>query len=284
MAVSLAMKFNGEIISADSRQFYMEMKIGTARPDEEMLSKVKHHFTGFISVSQNYNASTFENDALKVVDELFEAGKCPIVTGGSGLYMDAIVRGFDLLPDVDREIRDELNERLKKEGLEILQNELLHIDPVSYISIDVQNPRRLIRALEVYYQTGKPYSEFLRKDKGKKDFKVVKIGLSLPLEKLYQRIEIRCRQMLEQGLLTEVENLMPYRHLPPLQTIGYREFFNYLEGKATLDSSIAKFIQHSRNYARKQLSWLRRDLEINWFDANDTEAVSSFVSSELKSF
>lgn len=279
VSLNLAENFDIQIISADSRQFYHEMNIGTAKPTHVELQKIKHHFVSFISIHDHYNASDFENEALSVIDEVFKQNSIPTVVGGSGLYVDAILKGFNQIPDINMEIRQNITKIFEEQGLDPLLKQLKSIDPHSYNTIDLKNFRRVLRALEVTLSSGKPYSSYLdTTNLPKRSFTPIQIGLEWPIEDLYEKIELRCDQMMEAGLLSEVKELYPHRNLTPLKTIGYQEFFNHLEGKYSLDFAIEKFKQHSRNYAKRQMTWLRRNKEINWFKPHDFNKISEFLT------
>jgi tRNA dimethylallyltransferase len=281
LSIDVARHFNTEVISADSRQFYKEMSIGTAKPNPEEQGGIKHHLVDFISVTEEYTAAGYAQDVHEILADIFSRKKIAVMTGGSGLFIKAAIEGFDDLPKVDPEIREELNEKFEKDGVENLQQELQVLDPVTYQTIDLKNPRRVIRALEICIGTGKPYSSFLKTQNKKPEFDVIKIGLELPREELYDRINRRCNIMLEQGLLLEVEKLYPYRNLKPVKTIGYSEFFDYLEGKTDYETAVDLFKQHTRNYAKRQLTWFRNDKDIVWFKPDDFENIIAFIEQKI---
>ena len=281
LSISLALKFGAEIISADSRQFYHELNIGTAKPSDTELAQVKHHFVGFESILNPVDVSAFEQVALKTISQLLKAGKLPFLVGGSGLFIDTVTKGINHIPEVDSSIRQELDLRMENEGLAILSDELKQLDIFTYNKIDIHNPRRVIRALEVCIGTGKAFSYYTNQQLPKRDFESVKIGIEVPIEVLYKRIEDRCDQMFDNGLVNEVESLIEFRELTSLKTIGYTEFFDYFDHKYSLDEAIAKFKQHSRNYAKRQMTWLRRDKEIVWFQANEIQKMEEFIRSSL---
>jgi tRNA dimethylallyltransferase len=282
LAIYLAKNLDTEIISADSRQFYSEMNIGTAKPSLQTLKEARHHFIGFLSVKEKFSAFDFEALALKLLKNIFQKKDCCIITGGSGLYIDAVTKGFDDIPDVDLTIRQNLNKQLELEGLNPLLEQLKELDEFYFNKVDQRNPRRIIRALEVCLTTGRPYSSFLKGEKTVRDFKTIKIGITYPSDALYKRIDNRCDNMISDGLLQEVTSLYPYPELGPLKTIGYQEFFDYLDGKSTLDEAIALFKKHTRHYARRQLSWLRRDKEINWFHPDEREMILQYIINVVK--
>ncbi|MCJ8210217.1 tRNA (adenosine(37)-N6)-dimethylallyltransferase MiaA [Mucilaginibacter sp. RS28] len=263
-AIELARYFQTEIISADSRQFYKEMSIGTAKPSLEELAAAKHHFIGSHSITETFTVGDFEQDALKVIERLFENHNVVIMAGGSGLYVRAVCEGFDELPSAPPEVRENLNRQLQEKGITSLQEDLAKADPVYFREVDLNNPQRLIRALEVYQSTGKPFSSYRKEKKHTRPFHIVKIGLTMPREQLYDRINQRVELMMEDGLLEEVKALLPYRHLNALQTVGYTELFDYLDGKTDLHTAVELIKQHTRQFAKRQLTWFNKDKEISW--------------------
>lgn len=266
LSIKLAQYFNTEIISADSRQFYSDMQIGTAAPTLSELIEAKHHFIHHKSIEDTYNVGAFEKDAIKKLDELFKIHDIVIMVGGSGLYVDAVTKGLDYFPEVDSSIREELNNKLEIEGLESLQLQLKELDIESYEKITIDNPHRLIRALEVCIGSGKPYSSFLNKDKGKRNFKTTTIGLTADREIIYDRINQRVDLMIEEGLLNEVQGLESKQHLNALNTVGYKELFKYLKGEWTLEFAISEIKKNTRRFAKRQLTWFKKDKTILWFD------------------
>ncbi|MDX1720548.1 MAG: tRNA (adenosine(37)-N6)-dimethylallyltransferase MiaA, partial [Salegentibacter mishustinae] len=264
LAIQLANKFNTEIISADSRQFYKEMSIGTAVPSAEELQAAKHHFIQHISIEDNYNVGDFESEALKKLDELFKNNKIVIMVGGSGLYTKSVLEGLDYFPEVSLEIRQELNLKLEKEGLDSLQQQLHKLDPDYYKIVDLENPHRVIRALEVCISSGKPYSSYLNQPKKKRNFTAISIGLSAEREIIYDRINRRVDLMITEGLMDEAKALFPKRELNALNTVGYKELFSYLEGKDSLETAVSEIKKNTRRFAKRQLTWFRKDQEINW--------------------
>lgn len=282
LSIKLAQQFHTEIISADSRQFFKEMQIGTAAPNEEELAAAKHHFIHHKSITDNYNVGAFEKDALQCLETLFKTKDVVIMVGGSGLYIDAVTKGLDDFPEVDSFIRETLNSDLESKGLAYLQEQLKTLDSVSYNTIAIDNPHRVIRALEICIGTGKPYSSFLNKDKSKRDFKTITIGLTADRAIIYNRINQRVDMMMDAGLLKEVENLLPHQHLNALNTVGYKELFNYLNGDWTLDFAVSEIKKNSRRYAKRQLTWFKKDDSILWFDyLTDTEAIIKRIESEF---
>tara|TARA_R100001198_G_C5239669_1_gene217061 strand:- start:1804 stop:2703 length:900 start_codon:yes stop_codon:yes gene_type:complete len=266
LSIKLANDFNTEIISADSRQFFKEMQIGTAAPTPSELAQAKHHFIHHKSVEDDYNVGAFEKDALHLLKQLFKTHDTVIMVGGSGLYVDAVTQGLDHFPKVPASIREQLNKQFKEEGLQALQEQLKTLDPNSYKHIAINNPQRVIRALEVSIGSGKPYSSFLNKAKNKRNFKTISIGLTAERDIIYNRINNRVDLMMEQGLLTEVKNLQDKKHLNALNTVGYKELFKYLDGEWTLDFAVSEIKKNSRRFAKRQLTWFRKKEDILWFD------------------
>ena len=266
LSIKLANYFKTEIISADSRQFYKEMSIGTAAPNKEELAAAKHHFIQNISVTEDYNVGTFEKEAIDCIATLHKTNNIAIMVGGSGLYVDAVTNGLDYFPEVDKNIREQLNNQLETEGLESLQLKLKTFDERSYNTIKIDNPQRVIRALEICIGTGQPYSSFLNKDKNKRPFTTITIGLEADREIIYNRINQRVDLMLDNGLVTEVKSLLPFKTHNSLNTVGYKEIFNYLDATWTLEFAVAEIKKNSRRFAKRQLTWFRRKPETLWFD------------------
>lgn len=266
LSIKLAQYFKTEIISADSRQFYKEMQIGTATPSTEELSQTKHHFIHHKSIEDSYNVGAFEKDAVQCLDSLFKAHNVVIMVGGSGLYVDAVTKGLDHFPEVDIKIREHLNTQLKTEGLHTLQEQLKQLDLETYNIIAIDNPHRVIRALEICIGTGLPYSSFLNKEKPKRNFKTISIGLSANREIVYNRINKRVDNMIENGLLDEVKSLLPKQYLNALNTVGYKELFKFLNGEWTLEFAISEIKKNTRRFAKRQLTWFKKDKTILWFN------------------
>ncbi len=266
LSITLAQYFNAPIISSDSRQFYKEMKIGTAVPSDDELTAAKHYFIQNRSIHNDYNVGQFERDALKKLDELFKDHNIVIMVGGSGLYVDAILNGLDYFPDVDSKIRTQLNSELIENGLKPLQEKLKKMDVESYNSITIDNPKRVIRALEICIGTGRPYSYFKNKPKATRNFTPIKIGLNADRELMYERINMRVGIMLKNGLLDEVKSLHQYKELNALQTVGYRELFFYLDGNCDLEFAISEIKKNTRRFAKRQVTWFKRDSKITWFN------------------
>jgi tRNA dimethylallyltransferase len=266
LSIKLAQHFNTEILSADSRQFYKEMQIGTAAPSKEELASAKHHFIHHKSINDNYNVGAFEKDALKCLDKLFKKQNVAIMVGGSGLYVDAVINGLDDFPEVDSNIRKALNEQLKNDGLITLQNQLKFLDIKTFENIAIDNPHRVIRALEICIGTGKPYSSFLNKGKEKRHFKTISVGLTSERDLIYNRINQRVDLMMNAGLLNEVEQLTEYQNLNALNTVGFKELFNYLNGEWPLDFAISEIKKNTRRFAKRQLTWFKKNENTLWFD------------------
>lgn len=269
MSIALAQKLQTEILSADSRQFFKEMKIGTAAPTPEELVQAPHHFVGHLSVTDNYSVGQYEIDALKVLENLFQQNDTVILTGGSGLYIDVVLYGLNKFPDTKPETRVFLEQKLKNNGVKALQQMLLKNDPEYYDRVDLQNPRRLIRALEVCLSSGKPYSSFLNKEKNSRSFKTILVGLLPDRSKLNNKIDNRVDKMILDGLEDEVRGLLPFKNANALQTVGYREWFAYFDGKATYNETVACIKQNSRRYAKRQFTWLKK-YDALWFDPDLT--------------
>jgi len=266
-AIRLAQQLKTEIISADSRQFYNEMSIGTAKPDAEELSQAKHHFIDSHSITDNFTVGNFEKEALLLLDELFKTHDQLIMVGGSGLFIQAVTQGFDNLPAANPEIREKLNQEFAEKGIEHLQQKLKEADPDYYNKVDLNNPQRLIRALEVFQATGKSFSSYRKATVNTRPFESIKIVLDLPREELYDRINRRVDIMIEQGLVEEVRSLLPYRQLNALNTVGYSELFDYFDGKTDLPAAIDLIKQNTRRFAKRQLTWFRKDKEMKWLNA-----------------
>ncbi|KJJ39532.1 tRNA (adenosine(37)-N6)-dimethylallyltransferase MiaA [Aequorivita vladivostokensis] len=276
LAVKLAQAFSTEIISADSRQFFKEMTIGTAVPSKQELSAAPHHFIQNKSIFEAYSVGDFERDAIALLENLFKKNQIVIMVGGSGLYVDAVVKGLDNFPKVPSEIREQLNLELNEKGLEALQNELRNADPVYFEKVDIQNPHRVIRALEIYRATGKPYSSFLKKENIQRDFNTLFIGLTVNREIIYERINHRVDTMIKEGLIDEAKSLFQYKEENALQTVGYRELFEYFEGKISLEEAILEIKKNTRRFAKRQNTWFKKNEAIHWFDY-DTE-VSEIIN------
>ncbi len=282
LSIGLAQNFKTEIISADSRQFYKEMSIGTAAPTPAELSAAPHHFIHHKSVLEDYNVGDFEKDAILLLDEIFIDHDVVVMVGGSGLYVDAVTKGLDEFPQVDPTVRETLNNELATKGLEHLQNQLKILDPISYDTIAIDNPHRVTRALEICIGSGKPYSTFLNKEKPERRFKTITIGMTAERAIIYERINKRVDHMLDEGLLDEAKNLQHLQHLNALNTVGYSELFKFLNGEWTLDFAISEIKKNSRRYAKRQLTWFRKKEDIIWFDhQTPLEKIIEGISHEL---
>ena len=282
LSLRIAENFGTEIVSADSRQLYANLKIGTAAPTPEELQRVPHHFIGTLQLTDYYSAAQYEEDALKLLDHLFQTKDVVILTGGSMMYVDAVCKGIDDIPTVDEETRKTLLERYEKEGLAQLCAELKLLDPDYYKIVDLKNHKRVIHALEICYMTGKTYTSFRTQEKKTRPFRMIKIGLTRDREELYARINQRVDIMMEQGLLDEVKQVYPYRQLNSLNTVGYKELFNYLDGEWALPFAIDKIKQNSRIYSRKQMTWFKRDEEIRWFHPNQEEDILTYIKQKIQ--
>ena len=266
LAVQLAQHFNTEIISADSRQFFKEMHIGTAVPSPEELAAAPHHFIQHLSITDSYSVGDFERDATVLLDELFKKYPVAVMVGGSGLYVDAVTKGLDEFPEIAPGVREELNKQFKSEGIASLQDELQQKDPEYYSEVDLQNPHRLIRALEVIRQTGNTFSSFRNQQPKQPAFKTIKLGLTAERELIYDRINRRVDIMMQEGLLQEVKGLLSFKDLNALQTVGYRELIGHLETDIPLQDAIDAIKQNTRRFAKRQLTWFKKDPQIQWFD------------------
>lgn len=281
LCVEIAKHFNTEIVSADSRQFFKEMSIGTAKPTASEMQGIPHHFIDFISVERNYNVNDFEEDTINLLNRLFKNNRIIILTGGSGLYLDAICHGFDDLPSRNELIREELQDLYQKYGIEILQLKLEQLDPDYYTTIDKNNVSRLERAIETCVSSPIPFSQ-LRKGEGKKrPFNIIKIALQRDRTELFERINQRVDKMMEQGLLEEVEKLTNYRDLNSLKTVGYIELFEYLDDITTLDHAVEKIKVNTRRYAKKQMAWFARSDDYEWFHPNQKQEIINHITSEI---
>ncbi|GAB4191099.1 MAG: tRNA (adenosine(37)-N6)-dimethylallyltransferase MiaA [Thermoflexibacter sp.] len=285
MAIRLAQYFDTEIISADSRQFYIEMNVGTAKPSAEELKAVKHHFINSHHIDNEYNAGQFEKDALVTLTEIFQRKRVAILVGGSGLYVKALCEGFDEMPEVAPTIRKSLQEEFAVKGLAPLLKELEQEDLAYYQLVDKANPHRILRALEVIRSTHSPYSLFRKKENNEnqtdRPFQIIKIGLDRPREELYQRIEERMDMMIEEGLLEEVKKLYQYKHLNAMQTVGYQEIIDFLDGKYDWEEAVRLMKRNSRRYAKRQLTWFRKDTQIQWFSPNTFDKIVAYIQESM---
>lgn len=281
LAVAIAKHFQAEIISADSRQFYKEIPIGTAAPSKLIQQEVKHHFVGNLSIAEEYNASRFEQDVLKLLKNSFGKNPVMVLVGGSGLYINAVCKGIDELPDADNQVRKNVQQLFEKKGLDGLQGELQRLDPEYYSEVDLNNPVRIMRAIEVCLQTGRKYSEMRKSVKKQRDFKIIKIALNVPRQELIERINQRCSQMISNGWIDEAKEVIRYKNLNSLNTVGYKELFNYLEGKWDFDYALEKIQTNTRRYAKRQMTWFRKDKEYTWFSPDDQSGIIQFINSRI---
>lgn len=277
LSIFIAQFLKSEIISADSRQFYRELKIGTATPSDEALNAVKHHFIGNLSITDYYSVSNFENEALAAISNIHKQNDYAVIVGGSGLYVNAVCDGIDDLPDPDEKTRNELNQLYEKEGLVAIQNKLKELDPEFYKKIDIANPKRIIRAIEVCITSGKTYTSLRTNPKRERDFEIIKIGLNRDREELFGIINNRVDAMIASGLVEEVEGLVDFKNYNALNTVGYKEIFDYLDNKMTLEKAIEKIKTNSRRYAKRQLTWFNKDKTIKWFHPEDRDRILEFI-------
>ncbi|MEI8085212.1 MAG: tRNA (adenosine(37)-N6)-dimethylallyltransferase MiaA [Paludibacter sp.] len=277
ISLHLAEHFGCPIVSSDSRQFYRELKIGTAAPTEAQLQRVKHYFIGSHSIFDEYNAGQYEQDTIQLLDELFKKNDVVMLVGGSMMYIDAVCNGMDDIPTVDTETREFWQKQYAENGLEFIQNELKKLDPKHYEQVDIQNPKRIMHALEICSMTGKPYSDLRTGERKKRNFNIIKIGLNRPRPELYERINARVDVMMGEGLLKEAEQFYEHRQMNTLNTVGYKELYEYMDGNWTLDFAINMIKQDSRRYAKRQLTWFNRDKEIKWFVPDNEEEVLEYI-------
>ena len=281
LSIALAKHYDTEIISADSRQIYRQLQIGTAVPNSHELNTVKHHMVQHRSILEYYNASNYEIEALEILNELFKSKDIVFMCGGSMLYIDTLCYGIDDLPTIDPEVRKEVISRYEKEGIDSLRHELKRIDPEYYLTVDLKNYKRILHALEVYYMTGRKYSSFRSNTKKERDFNIIKIGLNINREELHKRINKRVDKMIEDGLVDEARSVYDYRESNALNTVGYKEIFEYFDGNITINEAIELIKRNSRRYARKQLSWFNRDSSISWFAPNELDKIIVHIDTEI---
>lgn len=279
--VQLAEHFGSEIISADSRQMFRELKVGTALPSADQLARVKHHFIGNLSLNDYYNVSMFEQDVLTLLKELFVKNPVVFMVGGSTLYIDAVFHGIDDLPTVDQDLRQELQKQYHQQGIEFLRMKLKMLDPEYYQRVDLKNPNRLLKAIEISLMTGKPYSSLLTATSRERDFRIIKIGLNKEREELFSLINLRVDQMFEQGLVEEAQSLYAYRNLNSLNTVGYKEIFQHFDGNISLDEAREFIKRNTRNYAKRQLTWFKRYKDMAWFSPSQREEITEFLIAKL---
>jgi tRNA dimethylallyltransferase len=279
LSVKIAKLFNTEIISADSRQFYKEMNIGTAKPTIKEMDGVVHHFINSHSITEEYSIGKYEKEAMVVLENIFQAHDVAVLVGGSGLYVKVVCEGMDEIPDTDPEIRAVLADKLNKEGLIVLLEELKKVDPIYYDQVDRSNTQRVVRALEVFQSTGVPYSDFRKGEKKERPFNIIKIGLLWDRTELYNRIDQRMDVMIQEGLFEEAKNLYPYKNSNALQTVGYKEIYDYLDGHYDKEEAVRLLKRNSRRYAKRQITWFNKDKEITWFDPNIQIDIINYLES-----
>jgi tRNA dimethylallyltransferase len=280
VCTKLASAYSSSVISADSRQMYREMKTGTAVPSASQLKTAKHYFVGHLSIHDYYNASMFEAESLELLDRLYKDKSIVFMAGGSGLYIDAVCSGIDDLPSVDKELRNELAGQYRLYGIAWLRLQLRKLDPDYYENVDLRNPNRILKAVEISLMTGKPYSSFLTSKKKNRYFGIIKIGLTTERDKLYEIINNRVDEMIGKGLLKEAETLYPYRNLNALNTVGYKELFAYMDGKISYEKAVELIKRNSRRYAKRQLTWLARDKDIHWFIPENIKGITDMIIKE----
>lgn len=281
LSIDIAKSLSTEIISCDSRQFYKELRIGTAVPTTEQLSAIKHHLIQNKSIHDYYNVSMFEFDVLDILKELYKEKDSAMLVGGSGMYINAVCNGIDDIPDADMKLRESLTKRVETEGLDSLRHELKLLDPKFYDIVDLHNTQRVLRAVEVCLQTGKPYSSFRKESPKQRDFKIIKIGLNRDRQELYERINLRVDMMVDEGLVKEVKSVYEHKHVNALKTVGYRELFDHFDGKHSYEKAIELIKRNSRHYAKRQLSWFNRDKETHWFHPEETDKIIAFIKGEM---
>lgn len=276
-AVWLARELNAEIISADSRQLYRDIPIGTAAPTAEQMAEVKHHFVGTLSLEEYYSAAQFEDDVMQLLPKLFARSPYVVMCGGSMMYVDAVCKGIDNIPTISDKIRREVVERFERDGAEAMREELRRLDPVYYNQVDLKNHKRVIHAVEICLQAGRPYSELRTNSVKQRPFRIVKIGLNLPREQLFDRINRRVEKMIEAGLVDEAQRFYPQRHLNSLNTVGYKELFAWMDGTMDYDTAVARIQKNTRVYAKKQLTWYAKDTDMHWFAPSDHQEILKLV-------
>ena len=280
LCLDIATHFGIPIINADSRQIFRELKIGTACPTEEQMRQIKHYFVGTLGLEDYYSASLFEQQVLVLLDQLFQTHEYALMAGGSMMYIDAVCNGIDDIPTIDDETRALMKRRLAEEGLERLCQDLKRMDPEYYEIVDRQNPRRVVHALEICTMTGQTYTSFRRQKKCERPFRIIKVGLNRPREELYTRINLRVDDMMVNGLLEEARTMYPKRSLNALNTVGYKELFDYFDGRWTLEEAVERIKGNTRRYARKQLTWFKKDEQIRWFHPNEITTIFDYISSQ----
>ncbi|MBY0245466.1 MAG: tRNA (adenosine(37)-N6)-dimethylallyltransferase MiaA [Sphingobacteriaceae bacterium] len=281
LAIKIATKYKTEIISADSRQFFKEMSIGTAKPSNEELSAVKHHFINSHSIHDYFSNGDFEIKALKTIEKLFETHNTVVMVGGSGLYVDALCNGLDILPEIDFNIREKLNLQLQQEGIESIKKQLEMVDPEYFSKVDQNNPQRMIRGLEVFLSTGNKISTYLTNTKKKRSFNILKIALNTERSVLYQQINQRVDMMMKEGLLNEVKNLSAHRNTYALKTVGYSEIFEHLDGNISLETAVENIKQNTRRFAKRQITWFKKDLQTKWFEPTHYDEIIAYLEAKI---
>ncbi len=283
LALEVAKHFGTEILSADSRQFYKKLNIGTAKPTAPELLNIRHHFIDSLDPEESYNASDYEKDALKVLEKIFSVRKVAVMAGGSGLYIRAVCEGIDEAPARNEEIRKVLLKLQRSQGLTALQDLLKQLDPEYHSVVDLKNSRRVIRALEVCMETGKKFSEIRSSSHAKREFRIIRIGLMPDRQELYSRINVRVDEMIKQGLVEEARSLIGFKHLNSLNTVGYKELFSYFEGKTSLEEAIEQIKQNTRNYAKRQMTWFRKEKDIQWFGRAEPKKIIQWLEEKINS-
>ncbi len=281
LSIKLAQKFNTSIISSDSRQIYKELKIGTATPTKEELSQAKHYMIANKSIHDYFSAGIYEIEVLKIIEEIFKANDVAILAGGSGMYIDAVCKGIDIQPDIEPQIRQKVINQFKEEGIESLRFDLQRLDSEHYKFVDLNNPQRIMKALEICIQTGKTYTSFLKNKKKERSFNIIKIGLERPREELYERINKRVDIMLEEGLVEEAKQLHKHKNLNALNTVGYKELFAFFEDEYDLNEAIRLIKRNSRRYAKRQITWHKKDDEITWFHPSETQKIIEYLERKI---
>lgn len=277
IAIQLAKRYGTEIISADSRQLYRDIPIGTAAPSASQLAEVQHHFIGTLALDEYYSAAQFETDALKCISHIFQTQNYAVMCGGSMLYVDAVCKGIDDIPTISEQVRNEVLQKFEEHGIDALRQELKLLDPTYYNQVDLLNSKRVIHAVEICRQAGIPYSELRKNEVKQRPFCIKKIGLTLPRERLFDRINRRVLQMTDSGLIEEARHVYPNRHLNSLNTVGFKELFAWMDGKMDLDIAIARIQKNTRVYAKKQLTWFKKDDSIQWFTPNEIEDIIRYI-------
>lgn len=281
LSLELAEQLHTSIISADSRQLYADLKIGTAAPTPDQQARVQHHFVGTLQLSDYYSAARYADEVLALLDTLFQQQDVALLTGGSMMYIDAVCQGMDDIPTVDADTRTMMWKRYDEVGLEGIQRELKMLDPEYYAIVDLKNHKRIIHALEIYYMTGKTFTSFRQRKQAERPFHIIKIGLNRERDELFSRINQRVDQMMQEGMLEEAKKVYPYRHLNSLNTVGYKELFKYLDGEWTIEEAVEKIKRNTRIYAKKQLTWFKKDMSIRWFHPDQRTDIISYINSQL---